>query len=126
MLREQNYFVQRIESGTTSRGIPDIYLGTPLGDTWLELKNNPKHNWNFAPDAGVTVPWRPGQQAWALRYYQVRRKCVYTLYAFNDVIVAIPMWRVYRKNWVPPRQFGVYNSVHDLVKDVDNLIGGKV
>ena len=62
-LRNKGWFVQRIESGETGKGIADIYTVSPTGVAmWLELKRvhmNIPSKINF-----VDIPWRPGQQAW--------------------------------------------------------------
>lgn len=85
-LRKQGYFVQRIETGSTGRGVPDIYCISPDGKAmWLELKR--VHCSTKGRDR-CAVPWRPGQQAWlrtAARYRQFAR----TLVAFDDCIMIV-------------------------------------
>lgn len=38
LLREHGFFVQTIESGTTSEGIPDLYYANEGNTGWMELK----------------------------------------------------------------------------------------
>lgn len=86
-LKKHNWFVQRIESGTTGRGIPDVYAISPDGQAmWLELKR--VHSVLKGKDRAV-IPWRPGQQAW-LRMVDKLKQTVYTIAAFDDCFLLIP------------------------------------
>jgi len=86
------YFVQRIETRETGRGVPDLYIGLPNQQYWIELKrikeNKPKKG-------GFPVPWRSGQQAWMYKHYRKTRVPCFTFIAFNDCIVAIAHVRMY-------------------------------
>ena len=55
-MKAKGMFVQRIESGLTGKGIPDIYA--IQGDTpvWIELKRV-HHDMRHLE----VIPWRPGQ-----------------------------------------------------------------
>ena len=59
----------RIESNATSVGIPDVFAQGRGDDLWIELKVDliPMEQ---AMRQGVKIAWRPGQKAWALRYYK--------------------------------------------------------
>lgn len=53
--------LQRIESGGTGLGIPDIYFVTFCKKGWIELKEIP-----YIPkgNKNIKIPFRPGQLAW--------------------------------------------------------------
>lgn len=97
-LRKQGYFVQRIESGLTGRGIPDIYCITPTGvPIWLELK---REHCSALYGMDVYISWRPGQQSW-LTDVTHRKQIAYTLACFDDVILQISHYAPYKDNRVP-------------------------
>lgn len=87
-LRKQGCFVQRIETGSTGRGVPDIYCiypdGTPV---WLELK---RVHCSAKGRDRLKVPWRAGQQAWLREVSKVYKQLCYTLCCCDDVILQIP------------------------------------
>lgn len=95
MLRKKGYFVQRIESHETGKGIPDIYCIAPNGVAiWLELKRVHR----TAPFKDK-IQWRPGQQAW-LHTVTRRKQRAYTLVCYNDAIVRIAHTKIYTDNLV--------------------------
>lgn len=101
-LRARGYFVQRIESPLTGRGIPDIYCIDPSGSSmWIELKRVHRD----AIDS-VLVPWRPGQQAWLTQVWKKGVK-TYTWVACDNCLVKIPMSHHYNGNWVSLKAAGV-------------------
>ena len=113
-MRAKGWFIQRIESGTTGKGIPDIYAVSPTGVAlWLELKRV-HHNKGFEE----VIPWRPGQQAW-LNGITRRKQLAYTLVAFNDCIVQIPHDRVYAEDRVSFIEgmytTGTFRSIKELL-----------
>lgn len=113
-LRKAGWFVQRIESGETGKGIPDIYAITPQGQAvWLELKRD--HSEIGRVPYPVMIHWRPGQQAW-LHEVTMRKQVAFTLACFNDVILQIPHYRVYKDNVVLPTQCCILTSLQQLVK----------
>lgn len=75
-LRTHNCFVQRIESGSTGRGIPDMFVVTPdLNPVWIEnkivtLDRNVIKEIEFGITHKVKIPWRPGQLAWHDKVYK--------------------------------------------------------
>ena len=81
-LKNDGHFVQRIESGLTGKGIPDIFAiveGTPM---WIELKRVKRK-----VAKSNAIPWRPGQRAW-LRSVGVHMMA-YTCVMFEDCIGVI-------------------------------------
>jgi hypothetical protein len=89
--------LQRIESALIGAGIPDLYIRTREKEYWIELKNMPR---NSVKNAGWTVPWRKGQQAWAFKYRRMAKQCTYTIVAFSDGFAIIPMSKHYEHNFV--------------------------
>lgn len=80
----------RIESNATSVGIPDVFAQGRGDDLWVELKVDliPMEQ---ALRQGVKIAWRPGQKAWALRYYNSH-------YRLN--VDADGVYRMYKCAWV--------------------------
>lgn len=108
--------VQRIESGETGRGIPDLFLVHPAGIMcWCELKR-------VAQPVGYTkriIPWHPGQQAWM---HCLAEKCgrgsIFTLVAFPDLIEGYYHDILYQDNAVsyPTHWCTSIGAVPDLCK----------
>lgn len=114
-LRKGGWMVQRIESGTTGRGIPDIYAISPSRTAvWIELKR--VHH-----DIGhtETIPWRPGQQAW-LHNVTKRGQLARTLVCFNDMLVLIHHHKIYEKNIIDTGDIAnvkfIYGGIKELVR----------
>lgn len=110
-MRNKGIFVQRIESGETGKGIPDLFVITQKVPMWIELKR--VHD-ICSHKRYVEIPWRPGQQAWL---YDVRARGVstMTLACFDDGILRIPHTAIWGKNLVPV-------SLCDYYKDVRSLL----
>lgn len=117
LFRSRGYMVQRIESGETGVGIPDIYAVRCGKHYWIEDKNMPTED---TPTDSFKVDWRPGQQAWARAYLQYSGEHSYTVVAFKKTIAIIPMVKVFRGNIV---QYGEY-SIHANIGDVEREIRG--
>lgn len=116
-MRRKGFFVQRIESGETGRGIPDIYcVGPNKMPFWLELKR--VHS-NAGTATEVFIPWRPGQQAW-LTEVSAYGQAAHTIACFNDGILDIPMTQIYTGNKVLPEFFGIR-----FYKSINEFLGGK-
>lgn len=94
--RRKGLLVQRIESGITSKGIPDVYLAGQIQQTFIELK---RQHCNISQI--MRIDWRPGQQTWMYDYYQHTGKLCYTMACFNDGIIIIPMRTIYINNIIP-------------------------
>lgn len=112
-LRNKGWFVQRIESGETGKGIADIYTISPTGVAmWLELKRvhmNIPSKINF-----VDIPWRPGQQAWLSVLHTYKQK-VFTLACFDNGILRIPHHTVWQQNLVLIDECTYFKDVRSLV-----------
>lgn len=112
-LRNRGWFVQRIESGETGKGIADIYTVSPTGVAmWLELKRvhmNIPSKINF-----VDIPWRPGQQAWLSVLHTYKQK-VFTLACFDNGILRIPHHTVWQQNLVLIDECTYFKDVRSLV-----------
>lgn len=110
-MRNKGIFVQRIESGETGKGIPDLFVitkGTPM---WIELKR--VHD-TCSDKKSVEIPWRPGQQAWL---FDVAKRGVHTmtLACFNDGIIRICHQAIWGKNLVPVGLCDYYKDIRSLL-----------
>jgi len=114
LLRKAMPFVQRIESGTTGRGVPDVYAVYDGREVWLELKNIRR---SIGSVTTQHIPWRPAQQAWALDYCRAVRgnRCVLTVVAFTDGYGLVRNNRHYIGNIVPYDDMHRCNDIHELV-----------
>ena len=110
-MRAKGIFVQRIESGETGKGIPDLFVitkGTPM---WIELKR--VHSTCLGKFA-VQIPWRPGQQAWLSDVQARGVKCV-TVACFNDGILLIGHERIHKGNCVGMCDMHYYKDIRSLL-----------
>ena len=95
----------RIESASTISGMPDMYLMGLADDYFIEFKNMKDKS---IKDAYWKIPWRPGQQAWALSYHNHHTKrwtgqCIVTKYSWTfvglkDGVMLIRMARYWQDN----------------------------
>lgn len=118
-LRERLWFVQRIESGETGRGIPDIYcIDNNHRARWIELK---RIKTVFHPLKQV-ITWRPGQQVW-LHTVTTRKQRAVTLVEFNDVFVLIPHHQLYKDDTIKMSEhpIRVYRTMLDMIKDMEEI-----
>jgi hypothetical protein len=111
-LSQCGYLVQRVESHETGRGIPDVYVGVPEHQYWIELKRIKTKK----PRAGgFLVPWRPGQQRWMYQHYRITKVPCFTFIAFDDCIVALAHTRLFQKNIAHPHEImKVWVRVEDV------------
>lgn len=110
-MRAKGWFVQRIESGETGKGIPDIYAISPNKVAhWFELKRERR-----AIKEVEVISWRPGQQSW-LNDVTRRGQNATTLACFNDGILLIPHDRIYTENTVLASQCGFARDIRELLK----------
>ena len=109
-MRAKGIFVQRIESGETGKGIPDLFVITKGVPMWIELKriHGACHR-NY-----VEIPWRPGQQAWLHDVTHRGVKCS-TLACFDDGILLIDHHNIWAKNLVPVQVCGYYPDIRSLL-----------
>lgn len=111
-MRNCGWFVQRIESGETGKGIPDIYAVSVKGAAyWLELKRIHK---SIDRDTAVEITWRPGQQSW-LNAVTMRSQRCRTLACFDDGILEIPHDVIWPKNMVLVEKCRYYKSIKELL-----------
>jgi hypothetical protein len=103
----------RIESGETARGIPDLYIRNNKREYWIELKNIKRDS---VYRAVWQIPWRPGQQAWALRYKRCSGLCSYTIVALKDGYMLVPMRGRFKNNTVFNDQCIRMTTLSDVVE----------
>ena len=109
-MRNKGIFVQRIESGETGKGIPDLFVITKKVPMWIELKR--VHG--ACHRDYVEIPWRPGQQAW-LNDVTKRGMACMTLACFDDGIIKIKHDRIYNKNLVGTCDMQYYKDIRSLL-----------
>ena len=100
-LNRDNVQTQRIESHSTSNGIPDLFIQGWGYDCFIELKNDNSYSVGVEK---IHVGWRPGQQAWAHNYYICHKnKVSLTVISCNDGFIIIPMNHIYKNDtvWMP-------------------------
>lgn len=114
-LKNMGHFVQRIESGLTGKGIPDLFAvieGIPM---WIEFKRE-----HYKIKNTNLISWRPGQRAW-LRRVGTDMMC-YTIVMFDDIIGVITHGYYsrhpldYPKNRVRREQIFESSSIGQIVK----------
>lgn len=110
-MRNKGIFVQRIESGETGKGIPDLFVitkGTPM---WIELK---RIHGTYSDKKVLEIPWRPGQQAWL---FDVAKRGVttMTLACYDDGIVRVCHQAIWGANKVPRDLVDYYKDIRSLL-----------
>lgn len=112
-LRAKYWFVQRIETGTTGRGVPDIYAISPkFTPIWLELK---RVHQSLGARERAKIPWREGQQSWL---YTVCRQFAYMSYplcAFDDCVLQIKHDVIWKDDVVEAAKCRRYFSIGELI-----------
>lgn len=113
-LRKKGWLVQRIESGLTGKGIPDIYAVSPNNiPWWFELKRNKGEE-----ICGLTEPvyihWRSGQQPWLHDLTKRKQHCA-TIACFDDALLYIKHAEIFKDNKVTPyfdcKVLGSFNAL---------------
>lgn len=102
----------RLESHTTQVGIPDVFIQGHGIDVFVELK---VINTKVESFSGL-VPWRPGQQSFARNYY-LRHNCekfVLSLIRFEDALVVIPVYKLYKNNKIDIKTDAVIFKLKDV------------
>jgi len=80
---DSSIFLQRIESGSTSLGIPDVYFATPTIGGWIENKEIERlPKLLYAP---VKVPFQVGQLAWIKRHLKYNDNVYLSMYVRSEV-----------------------------------------
>jgi hypothetical protein len=110
--------VQRIESGTTGVGIPDIYLRAVETEQWVELKNDAHKKFSFP----YMVEWRRGQQAWAHRYYQASKRPVITIVAIESAFLWVPMVKVFKENTVNYDDVTAFGTLSEVYNEILKIL----
>jgi hypothetical protein len=112
--KAKRMLIQRIESGETARGIPDLYLRNKKREYWVELKNIKR----FSVYASQwQIPWRPGQTTWAATYYRFSGQSSYTIAALKDGYLIIPMtpYQQYKNHIVHTAQCVRMTQLSDVI-----------
>jgi hypothetical protein len=115
--KAKRLLIQRIESGETARGIPDLYLRNNKREYWIELKNIHQ----LVNSTAWKIPWRPGQQTWASQYKRYSGNYTYTIAALQDGYIIIPMNNMYKDNIVYRQQCIRMTKLGDVV---NCILGG--
>lgn len=110
-MRAKGIFVQRIESGETGKGIPDLFVITKGVPMWIELK---RIHGTCSDKQYFTIPWRPGQQTWLHDVTYRGMKCM-TLACYDDGIIKIPHWDLYTANMVCKELVTYYKDIRSLL-----------
>lgn len=113
-MRSRNWFVQRIESGTTGKGIPDLYVVTPHKKAcWIELKREK----GCIPQTGyVSIHWRPGQQAWLHSVTQYKQTAI-TLACFDNGILSIHHNTLWTRDTVPLTACNYFKDIRSMLDE---------
>ena len=122
-LRNRHIVVTRIETGSTSQGVPDLYIQGYGGDLWIELKNKKsKVDRRF-----FKIDWRPGQQAWHSIYYKEHwyKKMVFTIMADLSGFEMVPMSRIYVDNLVASENVEHFDMLGELTDRVVSILKGQ-
>jgi hypothetical protein len=121
VLKTKYPLVQRIESGETGRGIPDIYCRLKRTEVWLELKNDYRQS---IKQQVFTFKWRPGQPGWHYRYYRVCPRGVFTVMAVKDGYVMYRIKQPKQPRTVSAVDCWVMTELHDIVEVINGTIQG--
>jgi hypothetical protein len=111
--KAKRLLIQRIESGETARGIPDLYVRNNHREYWIELKNIKQDS---IYRAVWQIPWRPGQQAWASNYHRCSGLCSFTIVALKDGFMLVPMRSRFKNNTVFNDQCTRMTTLNDVVE----------
>lgn len=121
-LDAKGFFTQKLEVEGMNVGVPDLLVGKHYIQEFFELKLEKTP----APKKGkpVTVHWRPGQQAWAYKYFKRINKPVFTIIQYNDrLAVLAQLGLIFKDNIVDWCLFSWYTDINDFVsqlaKDID-------
>jgi hypothetical protein len=121
--KAKRLLIQRIESGETARGIPDLYIHDNKREYWIELKNVKRLS---VHSALWQIPWRSGQQTWASNYQRCSGLCTYTIAALGDGFIIIPMRDKFKNNIVfqehkPIRMTTLSDVVNCILGGLENV-----
>jgi len=119
-LEQAAWFTQKIEAEGMNVGIPDLFVGKNWVQIFMELKLEKKP----APKPGqdLLVHWRPGQQAWAMKYYKRVRKSVWTVIQYINCIALVRNGSsMYQGGKVPYTHVQWFNDIADLIEFMEDL-----
>ena len=135
-LKNEGTDCTRIETGSTTNGMPDLWIQVSDDDYFIELKNI-HHDLPAICDIEVAseiIPWRPGQQAWALRYKAHHKsKCSWTVVGMNDGVIFIRMEKhfendlikyrdpcifFFKKSTLKTLNFSMFFQLHTYIQEV--------
>lgn len=120
-LNGKGFFTQKLEVEGMNVGVPDLFVGKYFIQEFFELKLEKTP----APKKGkpVTVHWRPGQQAWAYKYFKRVNKPVFTLIQYSDRLAVLALFgTIYEDNIVDWGSFRWYKDIDDFVSHLANDI----
>jgi hypothetical protein len=112
VLKDKCPLIQRIESGETGRGIPDLYLRYPAGELWVELKNDYRQT---IKQPCYSFPYRPGQIGWHYKYYRASGRKVLTVMAVRDGFVIAGVTKPSRCRHIDHCDCWVMDSLKDVL-----------
>lgn len=121
-LDAKGFFTQKLEVEGMNVGVPDLFVGKCFIQEFFELKLEKAP----APKKGkpVTVHWRPGQQAWAYKYFKRIYKPVFTIIQYSDRLAVLAQFGViYKDNIVDWGSFRWYSGINDFVSQLVEDIG---
>jgi len=105
--RLAHMFVTPIQTRTIP-GVPDLFISTARGGLWVEVKyvDHPFHGY-----AEHKIPFRPGQQGWALLNYKACRstEAVICVVCFQNEVYAFQQTKLWDNNIVPASEFKSIN-----------------
>lgn len=116
-LDAKGFFTQKLEVEGMNVGVPDLFVGKHYIQEFFELKLEKTP----APKKGkpVTVHWRPGQQAWAYKYFKRINKPMFTIIQYNDSLAVLPLFGIiYKDNIVDWGLFRWYTGINDFVSHI--------
>lgn len=103
-------FICPIQSRTVP-GIPDVYTIDRKGQVyWVEFKRI--HQKFYSKNSiAVKVPFRTGQQAWAVKHYKISGVPVYLYVLFDDCIAVIPLTCLHDRGYIRKDDFEVMREL---------------
>ena len=104
--------LQRIESGSTGLGIPDIFYRTLKYDGWIESKII-----KTKLTKPIVVPFRPGQFSW-LRDYILLGGTAFLMVYIEDTHDVAMLKNIYIQEWYDVGDIIVKASMFKSIRDI--------
>lgn len=114
-LEKSSILLQRIESGRTGLGIPDIYYTKSGSSGWIELKELP-YEFKTSIPYYINIPFRKGQLAWISKFSSYINN-IYILMTTKDNI-----WILIQSGCVKPKMKYsnlLNNSYHGSLAEIN-------